>query len=242
VKKDSTGRYIIAEGRLLLPRQVEEDRRTTYSAFIDWEVTSKSEDGTHPVFSAQGTIRWADGGYQGGQCLDEIARLYPAHRQAQAVVTVWRRWHLNDMKAGCEHQRAGHWGEETLTLVTYRLRPEVLRQQHALQHTKLHALKAAKVVGLTDAEQRLLRLPWEVVRSGDPEEKDTAYGEHPGEEYEVHKTEQKTAGWVYGREHPRGKLSARCPVCGYCYGTAWMQEELPADVLAEILSWAPPRP
>lgn len=29
-------------------------------------------------------------------------------------VTVWKRWHLNDMKAGCEHQRAMGWENKTI--------------------------------------------------------------------------------------------------------------------------------
>jgi hypothetical protein len=57
------------------------------------------------------------------------------------LLDIWNRWHLNDMKSGCEHQRALGW---------------------------------------------------------------TSYDEHPSEP---------------------------CPVCGYKYGSAWLREEVPADVL-----------
>jgi hypothetical protein len=48
----------------------------------------------------------------------------------------------------------------------------------------------------------------------------------------AHQTEQKAAGWVDYREHPDGLLSRPCPVCGYKYGSAWLYEEIPADVIA----------
>lgn len=40
-----------------------------------------------------------------GQCLDEILAMVPSDRMRE-IHAVWKRWHLNDMHAGCEHQRA----------------------------------------------------------------------------------------------------------------------------------------
>lgn len=42
----------------------------------------------------------------GGQCVDELAAEFPA---AAELVRLWDEWHLNDMRAGCEHQRALGW-------------------------------------------------------------------------------------------------------------------------------------
>tara|TARA_R100000458_G_C8210111_1_gene197863 strand:- start:394 stop:834 length:441 start_codon:yes stop_codon:yes gene_type:complete len=42
---------------------------------------------------------------------------------------------------------------------------------------------------------------------------------------------QKAAGWVYPTEHPKGLLCKPCEICGYKYGSAWLKEEVPADVL-----------
>jgi hypothetical protein len=63
-----------------------------------------------------------------------------------AFLQAWNRWHLNDMRAGCEHQRALGW---------------------------------------------------------------TKYEDHPSEP---------------------------CPTCGYKYGSRWLTEEVPADVLAFLSS------
>jgi hypothetical protein len=45
-----------------------------------------------------------------------------------------------------------------------------------------------------------------------------------------------------GCEHQRAQaakpaISEPCPVCGYKYGTAWLKEDVPEDVLAEVASW-----
>ena len=42
--------------------------------------------------------------YFGGQCIDELARHFHTQQMAE-MQGVWERWHLNDLHAGCEHQR-----------------------------------------------------------------------------------------------------------------------------------------
>jgi hypothetical protein len=44
--------------------------------------------------------------------------------------------------------------------------------------------------------------------------------------------ETKTSSWVYPKEHPEGELTKPCPVCGYKYGSLWLKEEVPAEVIA----------
>ena len=40
-----------------------------------------------------------------GQCLDELLE-FKLGDKFTLIYRLWKRWHLNDMKAGCEHQRA----------------------------------------------------------------------------------------------------------------------------------------
>jgi hypothetical protein len=80
-----------------------------------------------------------------GQCLDAIASVIE-DAKLQRIVEIWRRWHLNGMHAGCEHQRH-------------------------LEHEA---------------------------------------SEHIGE---------------------------ICSVCGYSFGSSWIVEELPEDIINEIKSW-----
>lgn len=98
---------------------------------------------------------------EGGQMQDTITEIPATDLLVSAsardqLVDIWNRWHLNDMRAGCEHQRAAGW---------------------------------------TPA------------RYGTPE---------------------------YGTDDPIGKP---CPMCGYRYGSAWLHEDVPADILQILRTW-----
>ncbi len=92
---------------------------------------------------------------------------------------VWHRWHLNDMRAGCEHQRAAGWDKRPIN----------------------------------------------------PDKPLNAYGEH----VKGHTTWNMLT-WIKRSEHPEGLLCEPCPECGYKYGTAWLSEPVPDDVLAFLES------
>ena len=42
----------------------------------------------------------------GGQCVDTVAAFFPNDEKAQRMLTIWERWHLNDMRAGTPEQEA----------------------------------------------------------------------------------------------------------------------------------------
>ena len=86
------------------------------------------------------------------------------------LAEVWNRWHLNNMRAGCEHQRA-NWGDVT-----------------------------ARV--------------------------ETEKGPRPRCQ-------------TYPTEHPDGVLTKPCEVCGYKYGSEWLYEEVPVNVLKWLQSLPP---
>lgn len=59
----------------------------------------------------------------------------------------------------------------------------------------------------------------------------TAYGKHfPGQVSDS----WNMLTWVTPKEHPEGLLTKPCPVCGYRYGSEWLYENIPTDVLSEI--------
>lgn len=118
----------------------------------------------------------------GGQNHEEIAALFPNNRKVQRIIEVWKRWHLNDMRAGCEHQRAEEWDK----------RP--IRSDLPLDSYGIH------YDGQTSPSWNMLT-------------------------------------WVHADEYPGGLLGEPCPECGYKYGTAWLKEELPAEIVEEVMSW-----
>ena len=101
-------------------------------------------------------------------------------------LATWERWHLNDMRAGCEHQRAEKWTERRI----------------------------------------------------DPTKPTSAYGKHfDGQTQDS----WNMLAWVRPDEHPDGMLTKPCPTCGYKFGSQWLYEPLPAEVI-EYLANLPDSP
>jgi hypothetical protein len=84
---------------------------------------------------------------------------------------IWNKWHLNDLRAGCEHQRKNWDTNKSITITTY-------------------------------GKQQI-----------------------------------KTAGWVTPSEHPDGLLTKTCEICGYKYGTQWLFEEIPEEILQTLMNY-----
>lgn len=170
----------------------------------------------------------------GGQCVDRLDAELRGGRYSfgwdsaklNRIVEIWHRWHLNDMRAACEHQRA-NWPDVTQTrkLYTYTLTNEALSAQSKLKRRADEQLAATGSAQLTDDEKRVFSAPYSVV---------TYLDTLPSDLYKFKSSEEKAIGWLTQREHPDGLLSKPCEVCGYKYGNSWLHETLPAEILAEI--------
>lgn len=177
----------------------------------------------------------------GGQDRDSVAGVvsfasgWDAERVAR-LLEVWDAWHLNGMRAGCEHQRADGWREKSLeeiTLYYWRTTSEVRRAIREAEKVAAAALKRGETVTLAPEVFELAALPAEVTTATDvaPAGPYEANGPQYEGDHFNRACEVKTRGWVRPSEHPLGLLTAPCPSCGYEYGSAWLREELPADVL-----------
>ena len=143
---------------------------------------------------------------------------------------VWGEWHLNDMKAGCEHQRA-NWGDfgRKVEVVTYKLTREASAIQRNIKQRIEESVKKSGTVELLEDEREVYALPYTTKQAPD--------ADGPGSgRYEVDKREQKAIRWIKQDEHPDGILCKPCEVCGYKYGSAWLRVEVPADVIEWIFS------
>ena len=101
--------------------------------------------------------------------------------QLAEFIATWERWHLNDMRAGCEHQRAEGWDKRPI----------------------------------------------------DPDKPLDSYGRHCGPDGPL---TWNMLTWVSPKDHPDGLMTVPCPTCGYRFGTRWLTEEVPDEVLAFLLS------
>lgn len=145
----------------------------------------------------------------------------------------WREWHLNDMRAGCVHQRARGTGSKELTVTTYGLNYKAWGLKREAEAEIISAAKEGRVANLTPAQLFLIGDDWYKDRFTLPAADSPLSGL-----YEVKKVEKKTSGHVYANEHPQGDLLRKCTVCGYAYGSAWLKEDVPVGVL-EFLEGLP---
>jgi len=145
----------------------------------------------------------------------------------------WDRWHLNDMRAGCEHQRQSWNPEEKIEVVTYGLNHEGHRAREEALKEASRAAIAGEVANLTEAGKILIGNDW-FRDLHEPQDADSPLSGL----YDVKKRETKSAGWVYPHEHPKGLLTKACEVCGYKYGSEWLHEDVPEEVL-EFLAGLP---
>lgn len=143
------------------------------------------------------------------------------------LLNVWRRFHMNDTQAACEHQRQ-IWKTEIhkkLRLTSYKW------------SDKYHAARQAAQDGTMPEYQYK---EWSsIVCRVDAATIDTNSPKYPSDEIrnliaegwiKEDKTEEKDAHWTHFQEHPKGLLCKPCPVCGYKYGTEWKKKA--------VSSWA----
>ena len=134
---------------------------------------------------------------------------------------IWKLYHLNDMNAGCAHQRALNWGNKELEIVTYGLTDTISNQQnHAKRITQVMLRETGKAE-ITEIEKEILSLEWEIKKPA--EYKDDYLNKY----YKEKSRETKRANWVYEKDHPEGVLCKPCPECGYKYGSAWKYSRVP---------------
>ncbi len=144
----------------------------------------------------------------------------------------WHEWHLNDMRAGCEHQRKLPGLYKRITTADLSLSPTAWASRRRIIKAVEASLREHGKAAITAEERRVLALPLSLeIPHGD------GYPPPPGD-YEIRKIKKETANWVRADVHPEGMLLRKCPECGYEYGSRWLYEPVPEDVL-EFLKGLP---
>lgn len=141
-------------------------------------------------------------------------------------VSIWERWHLNEMNPGCLHQRAAGCVEKSrkeVKIYKFRMLTEILEKQSDLKaHIRSELLISGKVE-LSEAEKYLLALEYSF-KSHKKKQDRKSYT------LDEEDTQTKTLNWLDESEHPDGWMGRECVECGYKYGSSWNHEELPCYV------------
>lgn len=173
-----------------------------------------------------------------GQCYDEIRKGIPTLswtiEMLNKLCDIWDEWHLNDMRAYCQHQKELGWCElakEQITIYNYRLTTEALNEQHKAERAALQALKNGEVFTPTESQTFFANLPYSVESYG--KELNSPHYQpkkplYPGDEGA---TRIERRGWIRFDKSEEGILCKPCPVCGYKYGSAWLKEEVPQEII-----------
>lgn len=182
-----------------------------------------------------------------GQCSDEIRVGVPAdgwdREMLDRFCDIWERWHLNDMRPECEHQRKLGWRDISVKKVNvfkYSLDSDGYEKHREAEKAALAALKNGETFTPTPQQIEDYNRPLSLkVYSYDDEvpdpvgyKKDKILGSY---------RETKKLGFIYPDQFEDGILAKPCPVCGYKYGTKWLHEEIPDDIV-EFLKSLPDAP
>ena len=209
--------------------------RKNYDVILEWELDNGK-------FSMSASV-WKHSHsdiVMGGQCVDDVINMvteqygeaYANEKRLPEKLEIWKRWHLNDMHAGCEHQRQNWDTTKQITIVKYMLNTDIWTKQNIIKAAAIERLQLTGASTLEGEEQKLLSLPLSIDQA-DYLPLDESISEY----YTEKERKTESAGWVRPEKHPDGILCKPCEICGYKYGTSWLKEEIPADVVATIKSW-----
>ena len=205
---------------------------------VDVTIELKDTD-QGPEFTASGNIwnaRHTDI-YSGGQNLDTIAE-YVKCPIFKTIYRLWTLYHLNGMRAECEHQRALGWRElagEEVTSYAFDMNDATRAKVKDAKTRAINCLKAGETFTPTPEETRLVNLPERLELAIDELSDDDAAMYRPGKFLSGWGHEKRERrGWVQYEKDARGLLGRPCPVCGYKYGSGWRYMEIPADDLQQI--------
>ena len=198
------------------------------------------EDGKLSIHGVVGPMSNGNCLGSAGQCVDSIREGEPTEdwtkEMLEKLCNIWDEWHLNDMRAFCPHQKELGWREqarEEIILYHYRLTDEAYKMHKNAIKAAKEALKKGVIFIPTPDQIFYANLEYGLDVY---EELDSGLAEY----YKPRKplyygdtgfTEKKTRGWVRYDESKKGILCKPCPVCGYKYGSAWLKEDVPKEII-----------
>jgi len=191
---------------------------------------SPEEAAAHFIIDTDGEFHGLDVDHEDGDDIyimescgcggDDLLSFFPE-------VEPYLKWHLNDMKAGCEHQEALGWGRGR----------DVALDRATCSAPQLAVLDAEAEAGVARKREAFID---KYLAKCEAAQRKAAAASHLVIEM------WKAAGRVQARlEHGdqpfssaifKDSLLAPCPEYGYRYGSQWLRRELPGEVIAWVES------
>lgn len=151
---------------------------------------------------------------------------------------VWDKWHLNDMRAYCIHQKESWDIRRTCFFDVYTMKSSVCGDSQRLDRQTKERLLNGETVKWSADEIFVENLPYRNYVPSEPElsaerERNPLWSPATIERFFKHEnvSAKQPACQTHETEHPYGILSKPCPVCGYKYGSKWLYEPVPENVV-----------
>lgn len=220
--------------KIINPCKCEVYTSTGSTKMVNAYVEIEYKDGKLSLHGVIGPVRGGNCYGSCGQCNEEISKGVPTEdwtkEMLQKLCDIWDKWHLNNMRAYCQHQKELGWREqarENITLYRYRLVNEARERKSDAEKAALKALQNGKTFTPSEEQVFYATMADSVEQY---EELNSPYYE-PWKGVVYKPTETKARGWVRYDETDKGILCKPCPVCGYKYGTSWLKEDVPQEIL-----------
>ena len=186
-----------------------------------------------------------------GQCADEIRRGKPTNEwtpeMLETFCDIWDKWHLNNSRPECEHQRQLGWeeqAEEKIILYHYKLNDDSYNKQSAAKKAAIDSLEAGVTFVPTPEQTKFANMKYfydTYEKIKDNSELSNYYIPYKNFNSALCK-ETKTRGIVcydnegegykpYNIYSKQGLLYKPCPICGYKYGSERNKVKIPNDIL-----------
>ena len=145
------------------------------------------------------------------------------------LATIWNEWHLNDLHAECEHQRANWNLHEEIEVLDFTWSKKFHEMRRKAEDGKMNEQEYKEykqiIPDVFEATVNTTKHHWL---------SPMVCGLLYLGLIEIKHKETKSAHWVRYNEHPQGLLGKPCEVCGYKYGSLWKHVDVPEDVLREL--------
>jgi hypothetical protein len=173
------------------------------------------------------------GSYGGssGQIVDLISNDFSHCEYVPRLCEIWRDHHLNDMRAGCPHQRENWDLDAVIEVIEFVWSDEYCSMRSRVKSGELSADEYVRYCSITPlVNEALFRKRFKSVsRIND-------FSPTLLRDNWVVENERKNecAAMVDFGEHESGLLCKPCEDCGYRYGTSWLRSELPESVISDL--------
>lgn len=175
-----------------------------------------------------------------GQCNEEIRDGTPKEPWTKEMIKklcdIWEEWHLNDMRPYCQHQKELGWREqarERIDFYHYKLNDESIKKMNLAYEAAHDALHKGMPFTPTKEQTMYSNMEYffdtydEIKEGSELSKYYIPYKKYDG----TPEKETKRRDRIRYDEYKEGILCKPCPVCGYKYGTKWIKEDVPQEVI-----------